>query len=51
MVGTASLSGDINDNRTLFHAVGFAIAARVVATDALADSPPVLDYVARPLRS
>jgi hypothetical protein len=30
MVGTASVSGDINDNRKLFYALGLAIAARAV---------------------
>lgn len=50
MVGTASVSGDINDDRRLFYAVGLGIAARAVVTrnearrcpidpQALADSP------------
>jgi O-antigen ligase len=50
MVGFASFSGDINDNRTLFYTLGLGIAARAVVTreevrrcptdlQALADSP------------
>jgi O-antigen ligase len=51
MVGTASVSGDINDDRRLFYALGLGVAARAVVkrnqahhcpTDpqALAESPP-----------